>query len=92
MLQFYNSWSPRVLLRDSICNGDQYCNSHVTFGRVHAVVQGLDGHPADRQPSLKNKQEMNHTVTPSIHLGYIYVAAFTIKVSLGASQRQKPRA
>lgn len=26
---------------------------HVTLGRVHAVVQGLDGHPAHRQPPLE---------------------------------------
>ena len=26
--------------------------SHVALGGVHAVVQGLDGHPSHRQPAL----------------------------------------
>lgn len=40
------------------------CNSHITLGRVHAVVQRLDGHPANRQPPLKPKQQIH--VKPSM--------------------------
>lgn len=64
MLQFHNSWSLKsgVILCDSIWNADQFCNSHVTFWCIHAVVQGLDGHPANRQPSLKAKQKINQVL------------------------------
>lgn len=40
----------------SECNSWSPCTSwhiHITLGRIHAVVQGLDGHPAHRQPPLK---------------------------------------
>lgn len=37
----------------------RHCHSHITLGRVHAVVQGLDGHPANRQPPLKPKQQFH---------------------------------
>lgn len=35
------------------------CNSHITLGCIHTVVQGLNGHPAYRKPPLKAKQQIH---------------------------------